>query len=67
MVAVQRHLEAVAEVDVQNLAREAMQHQVGGVAVAQPEHVPHLARVRVGVRVGVRLRVRVRVRVRGQG
>ena len=39
LVAVQRHLEAVAEVDVQDLARVAVQHQVGRVAVAEPEDV----------------------------
>ena len=40
LLAPHRHFEAVAKVDVQDLAREAVQHQVGGVAVAQPEDVP---------------------------
>ena len=35
------HLEAVAEVDVDDLARDAVQHQVARVPVPEPEDVPH--------------------------
>ena len=37
------HFEAVAEVDVNDLAADAVQHEVGRVAVTQPQHVPHHA------------------------
>lgn len=36
-----RRLEAVAKVDVQQLARVAVQHQVAGVPVAQAQQVAH--------------------------
>ena len=37
------HLKAVAKVNVQQLARVAVQHEVGRVAVPQPQQVPHHA------------------------
>jgi len=36
---VRRHLEAVAKVDVKDLARQTVEHQVGRVAVAEAENV----------------------------
>ena len=36
------YLEAVTEVDVEHLAGLAVQQQVGGVAVAQPQYIAHL-------------------------
>ena len=41
-LALHGHFEAVAEVDVQYLAGLAVEHEVGRVAVAQPEDIPHL-------------------------
>jgi len=35
------HLEAVAEVDVHNLATDATKHQVGRMSVTQAENVTH--------------------------
>lgn len=35
------HLEAVPEVDVQDLAADPVEQQVGRVPVAQPQHVAH--------------------------
>ncbi len=37
------YLKAVAKVNVQQLARVAVQHEVGGVAIPQPQQVPHHA------------------------
>ena len=42
LLAVHRRLEAVAEVDVQELARVAVQHEVGGVPVPEAQEVPRL-------------------------
>ena len=36
-----RHLEAVAEVDVHDLAADATQHQIGRMSVPKAEHVTH--------------------------
>ena len=46
------HLEAVAEVDVQHLAGLAVQHEVAGMSVAQPQHVAHHAHHGQGAGVG---------------
>ena len=40
LVAVHGDLEAVAKVDVYDLARLALEHQVRRVAIAEPEDVP---------------------------
>ena len=42
LLAVHGRLEAVAKVNVQQLAAVAVQHEVAGVAVPQAQQVPHL-------------------------
>ena len=49
--AAHRHLEAVAKVDVEDLARQTVEHQVGRVAVAEAEDVAHHAHHRERARV----------------